>query len=327
VKPAADFEGRVTVVVPTIREASMRAFLAAWQSPLARAHLIVVEDNPERTFDLGTGANLTHCSWAEIDAELGESAWIIPRRTDCVRSYGLWKACQERPDMVITLDDDCLPDPERGDFLAQHWARLEAGGRDEAWVATGHGVAPRGMPYYARHRERPCVLNHGLWSRVPDFDAPTTLLQARVAGEFVPVDQTIPAGKYFPMCGMNIAFRPVLGPSMYFLLMGQSQPVDRFGDIWCGLFAKKICDHLGYAVNSGRPSIVHERASSVWDNLRKEAQGLRLNEEVWVAVDRVVLTRATVVECYAELADALPLEGDYWGTVRKAMRAWSELFR
>jgi hypothetical protein len=324
---ATAFEGRATVVVPTIREAGMRGFLEAWQSRLGDAHLIVVEDNPQRSFNLGTRANVTHYAWEEIDRDLGALAWIVPRRTDCVRSYGLWKAWQEDPDMVVTLDDDCHPDPAQGDFLAQHWARLQGSGRDEAWVSTGEGIAPRGMPYFARHRERPCMLNHGLWSGCPDFDAPTQLLQARAPGEFVPVDQTIPAGKYFPMCGMNIAFRPALAPAMYFLLMGQAQPVDRFGDIWCGLLAKKICDHLGYAVTSGRPSIAHQRASNVWDNLRKEAHGLRLNEEVWLAVDRVVLTGTTVVDCYAELAASLQLEGPYWAKVREAMQAWSGLFR
>jgi hypothetical protein len=317
---------RVTVVIPTIREPNMRDFLTAWRAELAAAHVIVVEDNPERTFNLGDAPNVTHYSWQDIDRDLGEAGWVIPRRTDCVRSYGLWKAFREAPDMIVTLDDDCYPEPSQPDYLDRHWARLEQGGSDEAWVSSGQGVVPRGVPYFARSRDWPCALNHGLWNRIPDFDAPTQLLQARAPSEFIHVEQTIPTGKYFPMCGMNIAFRPAISPAMYFLLMGRNYPVDRFGDIWCGILAKKICDHLGFAVNSGSPEIVHQRASNVWDNLRKEAHSLRWNEELWQAVDSVVLRGATAAECYAEIATGLPLHGEYWDELKKAMCQWLELF-
>ena len=100
------------------------------------------------------------------------------------------------------------------------------------------------------------------------------------------VDQTIPTGRYYPMCGMNVALRPVVVPAFYFLLMGRDAGVDRFGDIWAGVFVKRICDHLGWAVNSGPAQVVaDQRASNVWANLRKEAPGLELNETLWRAVD------------------------------------------
>ncbi len=71
----------------------------------------------------------------------------------------------------------------------------------------------------------------------------------------------------------------------------------------------------------------HEQASDVWANLRKEVPGLEVNEWLWECVDRVRLTGTTVVECYAEIADKLEIEGEYWDTLRRAMHVWVELYQ
>jgi len=318
---------KTTIVVPTIREKNMQDFLAAWGGAFADAHVIIVEDNPTRTFNLGHRPNVTHYAWEDIERDLGSASWIIPRRTDCVRSYGYFKAYQTQPDMLVTLDDDCYPPADGGqNFLAKHWERLQGTGNAEAWRSTGIGVIPRGVPYYNRIRQWPVVLNHGLWTRVIDYDSPTQLLQSRAPGEFRYENQTIPAGMYFPLCGMNVALRPEVIPAFYFMLMGRDYAYDRYGDIWAGLFVKKICDHLGKAVNSGDPAVEHQRASNVWANLRKEAPTLETNEALWAAIDRVVLTQTTFGACYTELADQLELVGEYWSKLRNAMRAWAELF-
>lgn len=41
------------------------------------------------------------------------------------------------------------------------------------------------------------------------------------------------------MCGMNLAFdRKLIGPAMYFGLMGQGQPWGRYDDMWAGWCSK-----------------------------------------------------------------------------------------
>lgn len=46
-------------------------------------------------------------------------------------------------------------------------------------------------------------------------------------------------GTLFPMCGMNLAFdRKLIGPAMYFGLMGQGQPWGRYDDMWAGWCSK-----------------------------------------------------------------------------------------
>lgn len=314
---------RAAIVVPTIRESNIAEFLHAWEVEFSEHIVIVVEDNPERTFQI-SGNNVKHFCWRDIDRALGRDSWIIPRRTDCVRSFGYLKAYEEGVDMILTLDDDCYP--QDAGFLAQHYKKLFSLTSQAAWVSTGIGPLPRGIPYHRQNREFECVINHGLWSGVPDLDAVTQLMNVRLTQTFEPIEQVIPRGKFFPMCGMNVAFKPLMAPAMYFLLMGRDWPFDRFGDIWCGIFVKKICDHLGFSVCSGEPRVEHKRASSVWANLRKEAPGYEVNETLWQAVDSLVLTKKSVRDCYQELADGLPLTGEYGDRLKTAMNIWADLY-
>jgi len=320
---------RAIVVVPTCREAQIRRFLDAWAAEFSTrddrtVEVYVVEDNPEPAFDL---SGCTHYSHQDIERDLGEFAWIVPRHTDCVRSYGIWKAWQATPDLIVTMDDDVRPSGTG--FLDAHAARLEAVARCGAWLPTIGGIKPRGLPYARRYRERKIVLSHGLWEGDVDLDAVTELGQGkRYAADLL--DQAIPPGLYFPMCGMNLAWRPELTPALYFGLQGAAYPFDRFGDIWAGLFVKKICDHLGLGVWSGSPHVRHERVSNVWANLRKELPGLEINEWLWMHVDAARLGGATVGACYEELADRvgeLYPHGAYWGKLAEAMRLWTWMFQ
>ncbi len=312
------------VVVPTAREQSVVGFLEAWREELAAATILVVEDGPERSFAIA-GDNVRHFAWCDIEEQLGEDAWVIPRGSGCVRSFGCWLAWRMQPDMIVALDDDTRPDPAHRGFLAAHWSRLQTAA-DPAWVSTLDAACPRGMPYYSASREARVVLNHGLWTGVPDFDAATQLVASRVAIPDSWSDQTIPRGRYFPMCSMNVAWRPAFTAAMYFLLMGPDYPFDRFGDIWCGVLAKRVADHLGLAVNSGSPGVLHERASNVFANLAKESRGLAANETFWRAVDAVVLSAESVPAAYAQLAERLALDQPAFAQLRRAMRTWAGLF-
>lgn len=60
---------------------------------------------------------------------------------------------------------------------------------------------------------------------------------------------TIPKGTLFPMCGMNLTFdRDLIGPAMYFGLMGDGQPIGRYDDMWAGWCVKVrfLCVLLPY---------------------------------------------------------------------------------
>ena len=83
------------------------------------------------------------------------------------------------------------------------------------------------------------------------------------------------------MCGMNLAFeREIIGPALYFGLMGEEQPIGRYDDMWAGWCSKVICDHLGLGCKTGLPYLWHSKASNPFVNLKKEYKGIFWQEEI-----------------------------------------------
>lgn len=329
----------VAVVVPTIREESIRRWLREWAEQLESTTVYVVEDNPEPTINLATDHRPTHLQyacWADIDRDLGKTAsWIIPRRTSAIKSYGFLKAYQAGADIIWTLDDDCYPEPGV-DYLSQIRAALYSGVRQDTWWNTlepfGTPLAPRGYPYGIRDQYRPVKVHHGLWSNIPDLDARTQKANPEFRLGSIKGWRAVPTGAMFPMCGMNLAWRREMTPAMYFMLQGQGEPFDRFDDMWAGLMVKRILDHLGWVVTSGGPSIHHAKASDPDVNEQKEAPGIEAHEKLWPLIASARLDSSTPKGCYLELANVVAgasrriAPGSYWTRLASAMRRWALLF-
>lgn len=324
----------VAVIVPTIREDCITRFLSEWFYDLRNAQVIIVEDNPTKTFDI---KGYEHYAWDSIEQDLESCSWIVPRRTSAVRSYGIWQAWRGGADIIWTLDDDCYPEvAQRGCYLTKILKILSTLAPQDSWWNTlpeKLSMYPRGYPYEIRDRDRPVMVHHGLWSNVPDLDGVTQ--KAYPDFRLAPAEGTsiVPAGVFFPMCIMNLAFKAEMAPAMYMLLMGkhrsgESWGFDRFDDMWAGLFVKKISDHLGYAISSGGPSIHHSRASNVENNIRLEASGIKAHEKFWPFIRDLHLTGKTVTDCYLEIADEVAHFNNesYWVHLSMAMRHWAELF-
>lgn len=319
------------LVIPTIRSLD---FLRQWQGRLNSCHLIVVEDHKEKQIETPKEAfrSVKHFSWGDIRRDFGNNEWIFSRQNAGIRSYGFWKAYSLGADIIITLDDDCYPVDK--DFVEQHIANLSCGA-PEKWINTyphRDFLFTRGIPYRIRDKY-PVVVSHGLWTNKIDLDAKTQLKIGDINMPSYPsMIQFIPKNVYFPMCSMNLAFRRELTALMYFPLMGfdpDGKPwgYDRFDDIWAGIFAKKICDHLGLAVVNGSPFVEHRKASDPHKNLVKEKAGLATNETLWTLVDAVVLTKKTPAACYRELAQKIRFPRErYFEKLREAMIVWANLF-
>jgi reversibly glycosylated polypeptide/UDP-arabinopyranose mutase len=340
------------LVVPSIRKDSFERFVREWEPTglFDRVDLVLVEDNPQRSFDVpeyhnhrvpGSG-QMTHFAWEDIDKY--EWSWIIPRRSDTVRSFGYWYTWSQGYKYMITLDDDCYPASGFEQLDLMHKAMLER----TRWFSTLNSVRSRGVPYRnLGHRD--IQINHGIWQGVLDYDAPQQLVNP-VPEVYTYDNRIVPHGAYFPFCGMNVMWRREAIPLSYHLLMGQhspyeradntremrSLPFDRFGDIWSGIIAKRICDHLGWAVGTGTPYIHHDRASDPFKNLRKEANGIEINESFWQAIDAIHLPHvnpdnpAAAATCYSTIAGAISEwtgeHAEYWKQLGTAMSRWSDLF-
>ncbi len=302
---------RTALVVASNRGDSIQEFLAAW-SPYPWDHTVVVEDGPERTFALSP--DVLHYSWAEIDSDPKVDGAPFSRRDSAIKTYGFVKACMDlKSDVVLVLDDDCLPDsvfPGRA-FVDAHLAAI---GTCPAWVPLIPGMPTRGMPYTSLGTRDGAMVNVGLWSGVADYDAPQTLHHMRhdTLNHFEPPrgNRLLHPHQYSPICGMNLAFRSWALPLLYFPKMGEGTPYRRYDDIWCGVMLQRAAAHLGWAISAGDPAIHHTRASNVLVNLEKEAPGIRANEAFWRIIDAAPLSTATTaLECMATF-------GRYFGSGR-----------
>lgn len=306
----------VAVVIPSNRPECLAKWYNAWRAHFEEhnAKLYVVWDDEQTR--------------KEIDDALGPRSWVIPWRTDCVRSWGYLKAHWDGADVIVTLDDDCLPPPAMGNwFLDSHLGNLTS---ESGWVSTieADRFYPRGYPKDSRAQRT--AINHGLWENVPDVDGETQLTLGSVYN-YAAVEKDIPPGKFFPMSGMNLAWKREVTPLMWFGLQG-AEPngdrwgYDRFGDIWCGLFAKRVCDHLQYTIHSGYPVVWHDRASDPHRNAELEAPGKRVNEWLWRAVSHVPLSAESPAAAYRELSYRINLpDTRYWWSFRNGMRIWADL--
>jgi hypothetical protein len=314
------------LVVPTNSAARLAEFLEAW-APWPWDRIVVVQDAPEvdvRVPDALRAAaaeRLEVFSWAEIDARLPDPA-IISREDSAIRSFGFWHAWATGAEIIFTLDDDCFPAEE--DFVGLHRENLY---RTPAWQSSVVGMRVRGLPYRNEGVLRDVQVSMGLWRGCPDIDAITTLAGVQSASIAGTGTRVMPATQYFPLSGMNLAFRREVACLMYFAPMGRGQPYRRFDDIWCGLVLQRICRHLGYAITCGQPLIDHRRASDPFVNLVKEAPGIVANEHAWEAIDAVELSGRDPRTCMEEMGIGLAAsEGEYLAGWGRAITAWCSLF-
>lgn len=315
------------LVVPTNSSERLGHFLKAW-APWPWDLIVVVHDAPEVGLDIPQGlrdvspGKLEAFSWAEIDAMLPNPS-IISRRDSAIRSFGFWRAWSQGAQIIFTLDDDCYPTED--DFVATHRENLY---RTSAWASSVPGLRVRGLPYRSHGVLSDVQLSMGLWRGFPDLDAVATLASAEPSLALGEVESRVmPSHQYFPMSGMNLAFRREIAPLMYFAPMGAGQPFARFDDIWCGIVLQRVCRHLGYSIVCGRPVVDHRRASDPFRNLVKEAPGIEANERLWEAIDEIRLSGQAPGECMLEVGSALATHEDTylagWG---RSIVEWCSLF-
>ena len=255
----------IAVVLPTIRQETIPTFLQSWQ-PLFDKHnveFIMVVD--------GEDQHIIH-NHERVDLKSD----LVSKFCAGSRQLGFLYISQSLPDVeyIITLDDDETP---IGDPIQDHINALNMKA-PISWMSTAN-IHMRGFPYGVRE-EAEVMLSHGVWDGNPDYDAPTQLL---VPKDFVPTyyQGIIPKGIFFPMCGMNLAFRRKALPYVFFAPVGQFKGAERWDDIYAGILLIPDFAKLNWGIVTGYARVLHTRASNVFYNLEKEAVGLRHNEEFW----------------------------------------------
>lgn len=190
------------------------------------------------------------------------------------KNKGVRRAVEQGADVVIVLDGDCYASEHAktlDEFVAKHVKALEPQRVDLYQAVTF--PPSRGTPYLGLTATRPVAASMGFWVGVPDYCAVRQL-----AFESKPMSfRHDPIfGKYFPLCGMNVAFRPrEWWPWCQFI------EVSRYDDIWQGWLWQREAYRRGACFNLDGPTITHSRQSNVWKNLIDEARYAKETETLW----------------------------------------------
>ena len=314
---------KVTCLVAINSEKAYRDFYEAWKDELSDINILIVENNAGHTFECRT-ENTTHLSWVDIDRDLGKNYWIIPRNCSSILSYGCYKAAKDS-DIIILLDENARPGKE--EVIQKHLELMSQTQKESAWTNILTNIKPKGVPFHNVNRKVPLYMNHGLWTENAVLDAATELSLNQNSPEITCNSTLIPKGHYFSMSSINLAIRKEIAPLMYFLLMGEDYPFENFGDIWAGVIAKKIMDHLNMGCRSGEPFVKNYRQVDIWKSLRAESNTLPVNESLWEKIDAAVLTASTPATCYAQIAGLISNWGHpYFQKLSRAMKIWSGLY-
>ena len=273
-------KSNIAVVVPTVRPECWERFVGGWIHLLEKhnSFSIRVQDGDNPLLVCETPNSIDKKSLKDV---MGKDSDLIFNKNDGVRNLGFAYIAKFLPevDTIITLDDDTLP-IDGQDPIQQHLEALNIR-FPLGWMSTASDYV-RGMPYWNRNQSE-CVVSHGVWQGWMDWDAPTQLVKGNRQLDFY--KGVIPKGVYFPMCGMNVAFKRKMLPYMYYAPMGYKVGIDRFADIWLGIHLRRICDDNEWSIATGYSTVRHERASNVWANLKKEVQGLEINEHLFEGVE------------------------------------------
>lgn len=332
-------KNKIFIIIPTIRNLE---FLRYWKDEFKDCFGIIIEDNYKKSISLPKNSfkKIYYFNWQNIDSDLGKNSWIISRKNAGIRIYGFLKAYQLGAEVIITLDDDCYP-IENQNFVNQHLFNLSLKAPADNWFSTYPHKKfnfTRGYPYHVRNKKE-VVVSHGLWTNKLDLDAKTEIKLKNLNEPILSKNylQFIPKDFFFPLCSMNFAFKAKITPILFFPMMGYDKdgnkwPFDRYDDIWAGIFAKKVLDHLNLSVVNGIPFIDHRKASDVRLNLEKEKLGMIINEYLYKQVAKIKLTKKDLKEAYLELFDKIDFSAkvfqqkDYFVKLKEAVRIWIDLF-
>lgn len=317
---------RIAIVIPN--HLPHLNFLEDWGNEFNRddVTVIIMQDIGEPVLPPIDINFITH-SHADVKKALGKKSWIIPNHTSACRSWGYYIAWKEGFDYIFTLDNDCYSYDD--DWIGGHIEALTLGSANE-WFDTlafmdmdcDNGIYPRGMPYSERGQGfKETVLNHGLWMNVPDLDAVGMIAHPDFKLKEPKFSESIPRHQFFPMCGMNLAWKRDLTPAMYFGIFGPDWGFDQYDDIWAGILMKKVVDHLSLAVRTGWPAVEHRKQSDALTNMQKQAPGIKMNEHFWKVVRDIKLTKPTITSAYRELIEKLP------DTITDEVPGWTKKFK
>lgn len=334
-------DNEVDIVIAALRP-DLTNFFEGWRPIFSRFHLIIVKE-PDLEADLRIPHGFDHQVYTKFDIERVVGASPIDFSGHSCRYFGYLMSSKK---YIISIDDDCLPARDAAgnpiDAVAQHINNLETPATpfyfNTLYDPFREGADfVRGYPFSLREGVG-CVLSSGLWLNIADYDAPTRAVRPNERNSrYVDAVMTVPLQSMVPLSGINIGFnREILGPALVPALPLKGEGKHRWEkmeDIWCGMCAKTVSDHLLFGVKTGLPYVWRNGSGNAWESMRREWGGVKLMEEIVPFFQSVKLptTATTAGECVVAIAslvrERLGSADPVFLRAAEAMEEWVKLWK
>lgn len=241
----------------------------------------------------------------------------IPPNHTARRNFALLHALENRPDVLVTIDDDNYP--YKAEWLRgvkallnskqpNHRAVIES---ETGWWNAGRLCSPtvihRGYPVSAWNESdmgkivhtgaQPIGVVASLWLDDPDINAVERMLRNPQVVN-VASSATLARGTWCPFDSQSTSVHGVLADMMFMW-----PNLGRYDDIWSSYLMRAVMDVTGWYVTYGAPAVTQDRnAHNLVKDLRDELFGYEYTEEftdlLRHLVDTAPVDWATVYEVY-----------------------------
>lgn len=253
----------------------------------------------------------------ELGDKLFEMFKQFHKSSSC-KNFGTWLAYQRGYDPIIVIDSDCVIPP---DFIAKHTEALMKTGDGWANTIQGTNWYPRGFPHHLRKMDS--WANMGLWCNSLDLYGQDIVDRLPEMPPTDPVQTGVRFAPYFPLSGMNVAFRRESIPHMLFLpnFSYGGYNMRRHDDIWGGYIFQKFAQQNGKVMSYGDPNVFHHTVVDAQADANEEFGMIECEKEFYKKVDEMFADGASSFE---ELA----LEkGNILEPLDNAFRFWTLVFQ
>ncbi|KAI0510466.1 hypothetical protein KFK09_011068 [Dendrobium nobile] len=334
-------DNEVDIVIAALKP-DITTFLEGWRPIFSRFHLIIIKD-PDLEADLEIPTGFDHQLYTKSDMEKIIGSSPINFSGHSCRYFGYLISTKK---YIISIDDDCLPVKDvRGNLInaiEQHMTNLKTPATPFYFntlydpFQKGSDFV-RGYPFSLRCGVE-CVISSGLWLNFADYDAPTQAVKPHERNSrYVDAVITVPLRAMMPVSGINFGFRrevvgPALLPALHLKTTGK-QRWEALEDIWSGLCAKVVCDHLKFGVKTGLPYVWRNASGNAWESLKRDWEGVKLVEEIVPFFQSVKLPKTMIIaeDCVLQIAtlvrERLGPVDQVFMLAADAMEEWVKLWK
>jgi hypothetical protein len=273
---------------------------------------------------------------------INDNTMLFPENSSRRRNIGYLLAIKNNYDNYIVIDDDNLP--IKGSYWFDRHIKAIANGFPKHYLhnyvvsknkivnpcnflnGTSNICYARGYPIDEYFKDtfdlryfntvKSVDVNTSVWVCDPDIDAGLHLLYDNVkVTNAKNMNFVVGYKNYIPINSQNTAVSKRAMPIFWNIHQPKILDVelDRFDDIWNGLFVSKVLHRVGSSVSFGTPVVNHIRNSHNYINdFKKEYIASIINCELWKYVmNDVDLYSFDIEDAYIELATNLTLYKNY----------------